>query len=359
MRPTTARVVTALATVALTVLATPGAASADAAGPTDYRSEVVSVSPETESIVVSIVGGDAFVRLRVEPGHEAIVLGYDDEPYLRIGPDGTVEQNRLSFATYYNEERYGGTDIPGIVDNAAAPEWERIGGGGAWAWHDHRAHWMGDDPPIGLEPGDSLPSQRIPIVVDGSTVDVEVRTTLLDGPSMWPAVFGILVGLQLALVAVLLGRASTTFAALVFGVAALIVGVVQYRSLPGETGPLVTWWLLPAIAVACAVTTIGIYGRSVLAESGLVALAALQVLLWAVLRRTTLTRAVLPTDTPFWLDRAVTAGVLVGSAVLLIAVLRGLFRPAAPVPEGHDGPAGSHDAAPTSASPAQSAAANS
>jgi hypothetical protein len=50
------------------VVASPSTAIADSAGPTDHRSEVVAVDPPTPSIAVSIVGGDSFVLLRVDPG---------------------------------------------------------------------------------------------------------------------------------------------------------------------------------------------------------------------------------------------------------------------------------------------------
>jgi hypothetical protein len=310
------------------VIAGPGVVLADAAGPTDYRSEVVAIDPATPAVDVTIEGGDAFVRIAVAEGHEVVVLGYapDEEPYLRIGVDGAVEHNLRSFATYYNEERFGGDDIPAIVDNSAPPDWQRIGDGGRWAWHDHRAHWMGTEPPIGLEPGDSLPSQSIPILVDGARVEIEVRTTLQDEPSIWPALFGILVGLQVVFLGALLGPATTTLASLVLSVAALVVGVTQFRSLPAETGPLLTWWLLPAIAVAAAVAIVVTYGRSVLLRSGLLAFAAALLVVWAFRRRSGLSRAVLPTDLPFWLDRCITAAVLAGSVALLVLAVRDMFR---------------------------------
>ncbi|MGH9132695.1 MAG: hypothetical protein ACRDZZ_02065, partial [Ilumatobacteraceae bacterium] len=72
------------------VVLSPAPAAADAAGPTDYRSEVVAVEPSTPSIEVSIVGGDAFVLLRVDPGIEVVVEGYAGEPYLRFAADGAV-----------------------------------------------------------------------------------------------------------------------------------------------------------------------------------------------------------------------------------------------------------------------------
>ncbi|MET0663722.1 MAG: hypothetical protein ABWZ42_11380, partial [Ilumatobacteraceae bacterium] len=42
-------------------------AFADPAGPTDYRSEVVSVDPSTADIGVEIIGGDSFVQLTAQP----------------------------------------------------------------------------------------------------------------------------------------------------------------------------------------------------------------------------------------------------------------------------------------------------
>lgn len=316
--------------IALVVLLAPSVAHADAAGPTDYRTTIVSVTPSSDAISLEVVGGDAFLRIDVEPGHQVEILGYDGEPYLRIGPDGVVEQNRRSYATYYNEERYGRTDVPDLVDNDAPPEWERIGAGGVWAWHDHRTHWMGDEPPIGLDPGESLPTEEVPLVVDGVPTAVTVRITLEDGPSMVPVVFGALFGLTLATLGLLLGPANAALATLLLALGAVVVGGGQYLSLPAETGPRPTWWILPAIAVVAICAAVATYGRSRFALLGLTTFAALQLVLWAFLRRTGLSRAVLPTDLPFGVDRFVTAATLVGGAVLLVGSLRALFTAPAP-----------------------------
>ena len=310
---------------AVVVTALPSVAHADAAGPTDYQTTIVSIEPVTDAIEMGVEGGDAFLRIVVDPGHDVVILGYDGEPYLRIRSDGVVEQNRRSYATYYNEERYGRTDVPDIVDNEAEPDWERIGDGGAWAWHDHRSHWMGTEPPIGLDPGESLPPQTVPLVVDGTPVSVEVRTTLMDGPSIVPVVFGAVIGLGLVTLGILLGPATTGLVMLLLAAAALVVGAAQYTSLPPETGPMLAWWLLPAIAVAAVAVAIATYGRSRFALLGLIALAAAQTLVWAFQRRSGLTRAILPTDLPADFDRFATAAVLVGSLAVLAATLRQLF----------------------------------
>lgn len=318
----------------LILLAAPAVAHADAAGPTDYASEVVAVTPRSalDALTVRIVGGDAFVEAAVAPGHELIVLGYqpDEEPYLRIGPDGVVEQNRRSFATYYNQNRYGTDDIPDVVDTTATPDWERIGAGGSWAWHDHRAHWMGDQPLIGLEAGDALPGEFIPLLLDGEPVTVEVVTTYLPEPSPIPALVGVLLGVQLGLVGVWLGRASTVLSAVVFAGLGLVAGLAQFLSLPASTGPRPTWWLLPAVALACSVAVIAIYRRSIWVETGLIAIAALQLVVWAWQRRDHTTAAYVPTDLPFWLDRLLTTTVLAGSAIVLFGSLWHLWRAVAP-----------------------------
>lgn len=316
------RLVAALA--ALFVVATPAVAAADAAGPTDWRTTITAVEPATEAVRFSIEGGDAFVRADVERGHAIVVLGYDHEPYLRIDAAGIVSTNARSFATYYNEDRYGNDDIPEVVDNEAEPVWQRVGDGGSWSWHDHRAHWMGDEPPIGLEPGDSLPRQTIPVLVDGARVEVAVETELVGSPSFWPALLGGLVGLQIGLVGAWVGRATSTLATLILATAATVAGAAQFRSLPASTGPLVTWWLLPASALLASLGVIAIYRRVFWTELGLQAIAAVFLLLWAFRRRGHLTSAVVPTDLSAALDRAITAAVSVGALLVLVGTLRRL-----------------------------------
>lgn len=321
-----------IAGLAVTVLiATPATALADPAGPTDFVTEIVAVEPDTDAFTASIVGGDAFLRLVVEPGHEVIVHGYDREPYLRFRADGIVEHNLLSFATYYNETRNGREVDPALYDHDAEPRWEQVADGGAYAWHDHRAHLMGDRPP-GLEPGDSLPANFVPLTVDGQPVEIQLVTTLQASPSLVPVVVGLLVGLGIVILGALAGPATTNLAALVLSAAALGVGLTQFLSLPSETAPSMTWWLLPALALACAIVVVLVYGWSEMLRDALIALAGLDLVVWALTRQSGLTSAILPTDLPFWLDRLVTAAALSGGIALAFATVRRLFHPPAEEP---------------------------
>ncbi len=308
------RPVGAALAVAAVMMAAPDTAFADAAGPTDFRTEIVSITPAEPGIALSIEGGDAFVRVVVERGTEVEVLGYDEEPYLMIDGNGVVWENRRSYATYYNSSRYGTDAIPESVDNDAAPDWHEVGDGGAWAWHDHRAHWMGTEPPLGMRPGDPLPTDVIMLRVDGTPVEVAVVSTLVAGPSWWPSVAGVMVAVLLTVAALALGHAAP--AALVCALAALAVGLAQYLSLPAETGPRPIWWLPPAIAVACAVGAV-LWRRSPVLRDGLVVLAGAQIALWAVVRRATFTRPVLPTDAPYWLDRTASAAAVTGALLVI------------------------------------------
>ena len=313
------------AAIGLAIAMTPTVAHADAAGPTDYRTTIVSVAPSIDGLVVSIEGGDSFVRLTAPGDAEVIVHGYAGESYLRFAPDGTISTNRLSAATYENENRFGVSEVPPFVDFRAEPEWQTVGSGRTWAWHDHRSHWMAPEPPIGFEPGMSLPVQTIPITVDGRPVGITVETTLVAAPSWWPTAVGILLGLQLVLLGWWLGPATATLMTLLVALAASVTGAAQYLSLPSETGPLMVWWIMPTVALVAGLAAIATYGRSELLIRGLLALSGLQLALWAFGRRDVFSKPVLPTDLVFWFDRATTGAALAGGTAIALLSIRSLL----------------------------------
>src|SRR3546814_17781865 len=91
-----------VALVVAVVLTSAAPASADPAGPSDFRSEVTGISPATEGVDAEIRGGDSFLELTVSEGIEVIVEGYRDEPYLRLRADGPVQRNLTAPATTLN-----------------------------------------------------------------------------------------------------------------------------------------------------------------------------------------------------------------------------------------------------------------
>lgn len=322
------------------VVAGPSVALADPAGPTDYRSEVTWIDPPTSAISARIVGGDAFVELTVEPGVQVTVIGYAGEPYLLFDLTGQIFENRRSPATYYNRERYG-ADIPADADSGATPQWRRIGTGGTWAWHDHRAHRMEQYPPVNAQRGDQVLDSVIPLLVGRDEVDVHVASTWMPAPSPAPMIVGLALGTALTGAALVVGRhrrragrgdghvAMATALGTVAAVATAI-GASQFRSLPASTDPLVLWWLAPLLALVFAASAAWIALRSSdprfrqLAGPACTAIAGAQLVVWGIERRHGLVRAVLPTDVPYWFDRVTTATALSAGVVGVLGSLTAL-----------------------------------
>jgi len=324
------RVAGALAVSVLAVLASPGTVHADAPGPTDFRSTVVAVTPPTETIAVTFIGGGSFVQLTADAGTEVAVPGYQGEPFLRVLADGTVEANDRSPSLYISRvDADGSGDVPEFADATLPPDWSVVGSQGRYAWHDHRAHWMSPDPPPGAQPGSRVMDGVVPLLVDGVPVEVAVAVDWLAPPSVLPLHAGAGIA-GLVLLSGLLSRRRLAWPLLAAAVAAGALGWWQYRSLPAETGPLVVWWLLPLIAGASAVVALGLGRR--LTSIALSLLAALQLAIWVYLRRDGARRPVLPTEAPFWLDRAVLAAVAV---IAIAGTVGGLLRLArGPTPAG-------------------------
>jgi hypothetical protein len=332
----------ALASVLLALLVTivvgPSAAFADPPRPTDYRSEIVSITPAVDGVSARIVGGDAFIELDA-PGRSVMVGGYQGEPYLRFDPDGRVWENRRSPAHWLNQDRYSQTAVPAEADAEADPDWHRVGDGGRYTWHDHRTHWMQATPPLGLGPGDEILDAVIPITVDGQQVEIRVRSVWLPSPSNVPWIIGALVA-AIAGAALFRPMASRPRVALVALVAvsalALVVGLWQTWSLPAETGPPPSHWALPLSSVLVASAGLAWRRWSSFTTRALALVAGVQLVVWGTVRRDVLDHAILPTAAPFWFDRAATAvvGVLAATTVAIsIRVIGRLMRPAVAQPD--------------------------
>lgn len=322
------RLLIGLVAGALLAVGPAGVAGADPAGPTDFRTTVESVEPATPSLHVDILGGDAFVRVRADAGTTVEIPGYSGEPYVQILADGTVQQNRRSPAVAANRDRYGvpapSENVGTAADQAAVlPEWEVIGRDGTFVWHDHRAHLMVTSPPSGYHRGDVVSDQILALTVNGAPVEVRLVSVWQDRPSRAPAVAGAVVAVFASLI-LLSARRRQAWLLAAAGAAAAGIGYWQYASLPPATGPSNMWFLLPAIAAASAVIALS-FGRTLVSHA-LVLLGALELAVWVYLRRDGLAKALLPTDAPFWLDRAVTAGAGVASAAAVLAGGIALFR---------------------------------
>ncbi len=162
----------ALAVVAavLATAAPPQTASAHEGNP-DYRSEVSGIEPAAPGVEVEVLNYDDSLQLRNDSGEEILIRGYEGEPYVRILADGTVQVNTRSPAHYLNDDRFAAVEVPAQADAKAPPEWETFDRTGTYAWHDHRAHYMGQGTPAQVTDESERTEvfdYRVPIEVGGT-----------------------------------------------------------------------------------------------------------------------------------------------------------------------------------------------
>ena len=273
-------------------------AAADPPAPSDFRSTVTGIEPGVDGVRAEVVGGDAFLELTVEDGHEVVVAGYGDEPYLRFLPDGTVERNARSEATFLNEDRRGAVEVPPEADNDADPEWEEVAGGGTYAWHDHRIHWMGSDAPQGLEPGDVVQAWTVDITADGTPAAVQGELVLAEdvSPLPWFAL-ALLVAAAVAVAGRRRAGVVAPVAVVAAAIAAVVAGAGELAAAPSGSGASPFVVLVPAVGGAAVVA--GVILRDRPPAGGVCTLAgAACVIGWAVLRAEVLWTPVLPTELP-------------------------------------------------------------
>ena len=117
---------------------------------------------------MQVLQGDDQLDLRNDTGRELVIEGYEGEPYLRFDAGGGVFRNANSPATYLNQERYGGVDVPKTASKTATPSWERVSRGKAYNWHDHRIHWMSTIDPAKVRQAKDQPHHVFDWTVPGT-----------------------------------------------------------------------------------------------------------------------------------------------------------------------------------------------
>ena len=133
--------------------ASPAQAHGRGTDATNYRT-TITAPPDLPGVSWEVYGGDELLEVVNTSDTELIISGYEAagadglEEYARIGPDG-VFVNVHSRAYYLNDDRYSQVTVPPAVEAGAPPEWEKVSDSNAFAWHDHRTHWMSPttDPP--------------------------------------------------------------------------------------------------------------------------------------------------------------------------------------------------------------------
>lgn len=73
----------------------------------NYRTRITSVVPASPDVTVRVIDTGSRLELTYRGTGMAVVVGYQGEPYLRVGPDGVFE-NARSPAAYLNRDERGG-----------------------------------------------------------------------------------------------------------------------------------------------------------------------------------------------------------------------------------------------------------
>lgn len=227
-------VISAMAALAgLCLAASPASAhSVSGVSATNFHTNLKSVTPDRPGLEVKVVEAGSRLQVENRTGTEVVVLGYKEEPYLRIGPDG-VFQNKLSTATYINATREG-QDPPDSAKNAKVDDtdWEKISAEPLARWHDHRIHWMlpTDPSPVQANPDSRhviIPEWVVAMKLGNETITAKGDLVWVPGPSALPWY-----GLVAALVAlvVVIGR-RPNWATGLAAVTAVLVAVDMFHAL--------------------------------------------------------------------------------------------------------------------------------
>ena len=132
----------------LLALLLPGTAAAhgeEGLADTDYR-VTITKQPALSGVQLRVVEAGARIELRYTGDRSVEILGYSQEPYAELRPDGAFV-NDNSPATYRNESTDTRTEVPDGASPALAPQWRKVSDEPAIRWHDHRAGWMNERPP--------------------------------------------------------------------------------------------------------------------------------------------------------------------------------------------------------------------
>ena len=344
------RAVAAIGLVVGFVVVTAGPAAAHGVGglePTNYVTTVAGITPPAPGLHVRAVDVGTSIELRNDSAHDVIVIGYQREPYLRIGPRGAW-QNVRSPAVFLNRTRVPTQEAPpGQYDAKAAPEWRKISTAPVAVWHDHRTHWMGTEDPaiVRRDPGRPhvvIRDWQIPLRMDGRKLTVTGDAGWVPGPSPWPWVLGA-VALAVAVVARCRLRAwavvmQAALAVLIVSETIHVIGAWQATTASVGSRALASIYSIGGVII-CALALWWLRRRDPWAATPAVLIAGLFVLVAGGLADVTaLTRSQLPTSLPDAVGRlTVMIALGIGSGLVIAAALR-LRAPQAPTRDRPTGP---------------------
>jgi hypothetical protein len=147
----------------------------------DYRSYITSITPKVPGLSLEVLEFADRILLRNGTGKTVTIYGYSGEPYARVQPNGTTEQNVRSPAVYLNTSFYGNVTVPASANASLPPKWVVVDRTGQFEWHDHRIHWMSPVTP----PQVKDKSKRTKIFDWSVPIAVGAQKGVVDGQLFW------------------------------------------------------------------------------------------------------------------------------------------------------------------------------
>ncbi|HEV3093566.1 MAG TPA: hypothetical protein VGY30_03530 [Solirubrobacteraceae bacterium] len=181
LAPALAALVLALACPAQGTPTESGSPIADQGSSYHFRSYITAIVPPVPGLQVEVLEFADRLILRNHTGKTVTVYGYSGEPYARVQPNGTAEENVRSPAVYLNTSFYANVTVPASASAGDPPAWTVVDRTGQFEWHDHRIHWMSPvTPPEVKDPGKrtKIFDWRVPIRVGA-------RQGAIDGVLFW------------------------------------------------------------------------------------------------------------------------------------------------------------------------------
>ncbi len=284
--------------------------------PSNFATNVRAIVPAVRGLSVRAVDLGNKLQLDNHTGHDVIVLGYGNEPYLRVGPGGAYQNDR-SPAVYLNRTRTGNVPVPRSADPSAPPQWRRLGGAST------------NPPEVQSDPGARHLVQRwtVTLVRDGTRIAVRGDVVWIPGPSPWGWV-ALAVALAAGLVALGLTRVDRVAVAaalvvMLVGETAHVLGSWQGTTVGGVTKLAASAYALGGMAVG-ALALAWVLRRGVRAAAPLLLMSGLFLALAGGLADVTvLYRSQLPTTLPAgWARLEVAAVIGLGAGVAVLGAVR-------------------------------------
>lgn len=139
-----------------------------------YRSTITAVEPSVPGLVLAVSQTGA-LTVTNHTDKTVIVIGYEGEAYLRITPAG-VEENVVSASSSVNGSLVDGLSQPEEQGSGPREDWRRVSDQPTVTHHDHRIHWMDQQPPPDVAADPRQPRKifdwTVPLTVDEEPVVV-------------------------------------------------------------------------------------------------------------------------------------------------------------------------------------------